>query len=58
MTLPLSSTMSIEVRFALLPPVYVMSVNVVDPKLASAGCGEPTAVGSSSIHSAETAGPV
>ena len=33
-----------------------MLLNVAEPKLASVGCAEPTAVGSSSIHSAEAAG--
>ena len=35
-----------------------MLVNVADPKLASVGWGGLTAVGSSSIHSAESPGPL
>src|SRR5271165_4759372 len=59
MTLPLSSIMSIGERLAApgSGAVYVMSVNVTDPKLARVGGGAPTTVGSSSIHSAEVAGP-
>ena len=59
MTVPLSSIMSIgtsraEPEFA----VACMDVNVADPKLASEGWAAPTTVGSSSIHSAESPGPL
>ncbi len=46
-----------RVRLAGALGAYVMSLNVAEPKLASEGWAEPTAVGSSSIHSADAPGP-
>ena len=58
MTLLLSSTILIGVRLAVPPGLNVMSENVTEPKSGSVGCWEePTTVGSSSIHSAESPGP-
>jgi hypothetical protein len=52
--------MSMGVKVAALgfTGTYCILVKVADPKFASVGCVEPTAVGNSSIHSAEAAGPV
>ena len=60
MTLPLSLTMSTGavVTEPGLVSVEAIWVNVADPKLASVGWGPPSTVGSSSIDSAESPGPV
>ncbi len=57
---PISSTMftgemPTVTGFVAVSPIWV---KVAEPKLASVGCGPPTAVGNSSIHSAESPGPV
>ena len=58
MTLSLSSTMLIGVKLTVPLGLTVMLLNVTEPKSGRVGCwGEPTTVGSSSIHSAESPGP-
>ena len=60
MTLLLSSTIQMGVNVVALAfvAVYCMLVNVTAPKFGSVGWVAPTRVGSSSIHSAESAGPL